>query len=146
MFIANFSDGTTARERQGDNDQEGVYWDDLPDKPISALHLTLPVEVKARQSDGSIVSLPPPAISISNYSRYYFANQAVSRIFTMQGGGIGGIGNGEGTVTHQIIAGIDDEHDFVLWIEVDRKANVVTKRFRISKLEVRQESFKKGIL
>jgi hypothetical protein len=45
MFIANFADGTTVRERLSDSDQEGVYWDDLPDKPITALHLTLPVDL-----------------------------------------------------------------------------------------------------
>jgi hypothetical protein len=146
MFIANFADGTTVRERLSDSDQEGVYWDDLPDKPITALHLTLPVEVKARQSDGSVVSLPPPVVSLSPYNRYYFANQAVSTIFSMQGGGVGGVGGGEGIVTHQIIAGIDDEHDLVVWIEVDRKANVVVKRFPTSQLKVRPEVLKQGLL
>jgi hypothetical protein len=64
----------------------------------------------------------------------------------MQGGGVGGVGGGEGIVTHQIIAGIDDEHDLVVWIEVDRKANVVVKRFPTSQLKVRPEVLKQGLL
>ena len=145
MFIVNFADGTTVRERTNDADTEGVYWDDLPDKPITALHLTLPVEFKARQVDGSVITLPPPATSISNYNRYYFANQAVNLIFSLNDPN-GTAGGGQGTVTHQIIAGIDDEHDFVLWIEIDRKENVNIKRFPVNQLKVRHEVLKQGII
>ena len=145
MFIANFADGTTVKERLNDADTEGVYWDDLPLKPITGLHLTLPVEVKARQADGSVVALPPPVVSLSHYSRYYFANEAVNLIFALNTPG-STPGSGEGTVVRQVIAGIDDRHDFVLYIEVDRKANVNIKRFPISQLKVRPESLKEGVI
>jgi hypothetical protein len=134
MFIAQFADGTTVKERLHEGDTEGVYWDDLPDKPITALHLTLP----------GFVSLTPPVVTLSNYTRYYFANQARADIFSLQGGGIAGVGNGQGTLTHQIIAGVDDEHDFVLYIEVDRKANVQIKRFSVSQFTVTPEALKQG--
>src|SRR4051812_35520092 len=98
MFIVNFADGTTVKERLHDGDTQGVYWDDLPDKPITALHLTLP----------GFVSLTPPVVTLSNYNRFYFANQARANIFSMQGGGVTGAGDGTGELTHQIIAGVDD--------------------------------------
>src|SRR5690349_2216953 len=129
MFIVNFADGTTAKERLDDNDTEGVYWDDLPDKPITALHLTLPVQAKralnkykleGEKPELDYIELPPPTISISKYTKYYFANQAVNRIFSLNDGN-GTVGGGVGTVTHQIIAGVDERNDFVLYIEVNKK-------------------------
>ncbi len=136
MFIVNFADGMTVKERLHNGDTQGVYWDDLPDKPITALHLTLP----------GFVSLTPPVVSLSHYSRFYFANQARAAIFSMQGGGVNGVGNGSGELTHQIIAGVDDEHDLVVYIEVDRKANVQVRRFPVSQFPVRPESLKQGIM
>src|SRR5689334_6792090 len=118
MFIANFADGSTVRERQDDSDTQGVYWDDLPDKPITALHLTLPVQARkvinkvklvGEKPELDYIELAPPVVSISNYDRYYFANQAINKIFTINDPNGGSMGGGQGTVTHQIIAGVDDE-------------------------------------
>ena len=95
--------------------------------------------------DGNIADLPPPVVSISHYTKYYFSNQAVSTIFSVQGGS-GTIGSGQGTLTHQIIAGIDEAHDFVLYISIDRKANVQIKRFPVSQLTARPEALKLGIM
>ncbi len=145
MFIANFADGTTAHEKIDINDVEGVYWDDLPDKPITALHLTLTKGFQGTMSSGKVVSVPPSVVTISNYTRYYFANEATSTIFTINGA-LATVSDSKPTITKQIIAGIDDRNDFVLYIEVDTKGNVNTRRFPISQFNVRPEVLKQGMI
>jgi hypothetical protein len=136
MFIVQFADGSTLKERQHDQDFQGVYWDDLPDKPITALHLTLP----------GFPSINPPVVTLSNYTRYYFANEARATVMALDGMAVSGVGDGTGMVIKQVIAGVDDRHDFVLYIEVDKKANVTTHRFPLSQFKVRPEALKHGIL
>lgn len=81
-------------------------------------------------------------VTISNYDKYYFANEAVSVIFRTQGGFQQ---SGQGTLVKQIIAGVDEKHDFVLYIEVDKKANVNIKRFPIKEFKVNPQALKQGV-
>lgn len=145
MFIVNFADGTTAREKIDVNDIEGVYWDDLPNKPITALHLTLTKGFQGRMGTGKTVAVPPSVVTISNYTHYYFANEASATIFSLNGP-VATAANPEPTLIRQVIAGIDQRNDFVLYIEVDRKGNVNTKRFPISQLTIRPEALKQGMI
>jgi len=144
MLITNFADGTSITEKTDEN-PNGLYWDNLPDKPISALQLTLPVLVKARDKFGKIVPLPAPTVTLSNYDKYYFANQAVSTIFAISGTDFAPAEGGRGALTHQIIAGFDFSHDICVWLQVDRYANIITKHFPIAKFNGRLESLRLGV-
>jgi hypothetical protein len=139
VFIANFNDGSSFSENDG-------LWDDLPRKPITALHLTLPVQAKMLNKEtNKVIDLPPPTVQLENFDQYYFANEAVSVIFRTQGG-VTFFDEGKGTLVKQVIAGVDKKHDLVVYVAVDRKANVEIKRFPISKFNVNPEALREGFI
>lgn len=141
MFIAHLSDGTTYAESQG-------YWDNCPDNGITSLHLTLPFAVKKRNPDGTVLDLDPSTVEISGYQAYYFANQAKQVVMTLQGG-VAHAGNYTAQFDRQVMAGIDYEHDFVCYVEVDKRGNVIFKRYTVDvffdKYKINREVLRKGI-
>jgi hypothetical protein len=135
MFIAQYKDGSSFSEKNG-------YWDDMPDKGITSLHLTLPFAIK---KIGTGELLAPSTVQISGFEFYYFANYAET-IALVVGGQAQSAGQGQ--FMKQIMCGLDYTHDFVLWIEVDKRGNVIYKRYTIKKFfhEVKpaSESLRKG--
>jgi len=138
MFIAHLSNGKTFTGKDG-------YWDDCPDQ-IASLHITLPVQVKTMTSDGSVIAMPPPTVELKNYEAYYFAHEAVAQIMTFGGGQVSRVGSGQGTEIAEVMAGIDYKHDLVVYIRVDKKANITVKRFPVKELKVRESALRKGVL
>jgi hypothetical protein len=141
MFIVYFQDGSSYSENQG-------YWDTAPDKGITALHLTLPFSIKKRNSDGTVTEYPPSSAQISGYQAYYFANQATQVVMTIQGG-VATTSDYAPQFDRQVMAGIDYEHNFVLYVEVDRQGNVITKRYSVDvfmdKYKINKDVLRKGV-
>jgi hypothetical protein len=127
MFIINYKDGSQFSENKG-------YWDDAPDKGITALHLTLPFTIKKRLPDGTVQVLDPSTVMISGFEAYYFANYAETIALVVSNGPVQSARPiGQGEFVKQIMAGIDYTHDFVHWVEVDKRGNVTFKRYTITK-------------
>lgn len=142
MFIAHLKDGRTITEQD-------CTWDEVPDTGITSLELTLPVHLKRINNvTGETEDLPAPTTHLSNYDAYYFANEAINVIFRTLSGAVW-MGDGKGTLMKQVIAGIDYKHDLIIYIEVDKKANVTVKRFPVSyftegKNKIQSSALRKG--
>lgn len=143
MFIAHLKDGTTVTEKD-------CTWDEVPNIGITSLELTLPVHLKRINNETGVTEdLPAPTVHLSNYQAYYFANEAVNVVFRTLSGNVF-MGDGKGEVIKQVIAGIDYEHDLIMYIEVDKKANVTVKRFPITRFtegesKVSPEALRQGV-
>jgi len=140
MFVAHLQDGTTYSEHQG-------YWDTCPDTGITSLHLALPFAIKKKNPDGSVLELDPSTVEIAGYQAYYFANQAKSVVMTLQSG----VAYSSGTTAQfdrQVMAGIDYDHDFVCYVEVDKRGNVIFKRYSVDvfmdRSQINMEVLRKG--
>lgn len=122
MFIADFKDGSHFSENKG-------YWDECPDKGITALHLTLPFTVR-KVGTGEV--LDPSRVTISGYKAYYFANE--NRTFIPMGGGPAPthIPPGQGEFYRQVMCGVDWRKDFVCWVEVSKRGDVKFKRMSVA--------------
>jgi len=141
MFVIHYQDGSSYSENQG-------YWNDAPDNGVTALHLTLPFAIKKRNPDGTVSEYPPSSVQISGYQAYYFANQAKQVVMTIQGG-VATASDYAPQFDRQVMAGVDYEHNFVLYIEVDRQGNVTTKRYTVDvfmeKHRINKDVLRKGV-
>jgi hypothetical protein len=141
MFICHLSDGSTYSENQG-------YWDTCPDTGITSLHLTLPFAIKKRNPDGTVVELDPSTVEIGGYQAYYFANKARNTVLVLQAG-VANAGSYTPFYDGQVMAGIDYEHDFVCYVDMDKRGNVTFKRYSVAgfmeKYQVKQEVIRKGV-
>lgn len=132
-FIAQFQDGDSFSGKQG-------YWDDCPNKGITALHVAMPFNVR-NKATGEL--LEPSTIMLSGYEDYYFAKQA-KNIVPLHAGmppTLEEIG--------VVFAGIDYTHDFVNYYEMDKRGNIKSSRFTIDRFmktfNINKKSFRKGI-
>ncbi len=137
MFIIHYADGKTLTEKDAGD------WDHVPDNGITSIQLTLPFDIKRINDKGEQIDTHTPVVTLSNYDHYYCAKEAVALIMGMAGHQMDFKG-GQGTVVKEVLAGIDEKHDLVIYLEVDRKANVTIKRFPISDLKVRPATLRRG--
>ncbi len=132
MFIVHTSTGKTYLE--------GVnvpHWDALPDEGITSIQITLPHK-RPHTNDNATITIG------GKYDRYYCAYQAVAQVLTMAGNE-GSMTAGQGTITHQVVAAIDDERNEVVYLEVNvTTGDVKAMKFDIEQLKVAPHSFKKG--
>lgn len=133
--------GSSYSENQG-------YWDTCPDVGITSLHLTLPFAVKKRNPDGSVENLDPSTVEIAGYEAYYFANQATAIALSLQGG-VAHAYPGTPQFDRQVMAGIDYTHNFVAYVEVDKRGNVIFKRYTVDafmeKFKVNTDTLRRGL-
>lgn len=111
------------------------------------MHLTLPFTVKRKLPDGSVEELDPSTVELHGYEAYYFANKAKATVLEITQG-IATRPNDAPVWDGQVMAGIDYTHDFVLYIDIDPRGNVRTKRFTVQRfmdeLKLNPESLRKG--
>ncbi len=143
MFIVHFKDGETFTEEKG-------TWDDVPNKPITRLEITLPFIITGYDPQtGKNFRAPSPAVGIGGYDKYYCANVAVATIFKGENGKFT-VGSGHGEVVAKTMTGIDEKRDFALIVTVDRKGNTDIKRMKYSRwvkeLRIRTNTFRPGVL
>ncbi len=129
--LAMFQHGASLNDVKREFTSKDGYWDDCPvDKQIPALHIALPFTIRKMQENGQLKELPQSTVMLSGYDKYYFAKRASNIV---------PIGQGK-MLTDQAItvekgacmAGIDVKRDFVLFIEVDKRGNIITKRYSIA--------------
>lgn len=139
-FISQFKDGSNFSGTQG-------YWDDCPDNGITALHVTLPFSIKKRNPDGSVTELDPSTVMISGFEKYYFAHRAKSSVSVGRDAIVSQSPNAP-EYLGCCMAGLDYTHDFVLYIEIDKRGNVVNKRFTIDRFmktyQIAESALRKG--
>lgn len=120
-----------------DKSKNQIYftWDHLPTNiRISSLQLTYPFKVKLENKKGIPVRSYAPNLTIGNFDRYYFSNEATQKIMISDNKQIP-IGSAQ--LEAKIIAGIDDHLKFVLEIRMDKSGNSSINKFPLSDLEAR---------
>jgi len=144
MFTINTKDGKSYSEGQKffdkENKERPFTWDDVPqDVKIVSLQLTYPFPVRFRKPDGSSSEEVSPKLTIGNFDRYFFFNEATMPLL-VQGQKV--IREGVATLEAKSIAGIDDRSKIVLEIRMDRWGNCTVKKYPLKQLE---RSIKEGL-
>lgn len=151
MFIVNLKDGRTLVEGK-----DVPYWDDVP-SGITGIQLTLPFHRKVSYPkpqyeviDGKtvekLVDLPAPSVKIGRYDKYYCAYQAVANVMRINGVEGKFEPSGQGTITHQVMAGIDLKRQEVIYVELNVKtSDIQIKKLNIEEFKVSENSLKQGV-
>ena len=126
MFIATLSTGTLVVEGK-----DVPHFDACPDG-ITSMQLMMPYTIRKQVGDQTLQR--NAVISIGRYDKYYCAKQAVANIMSVSGGVGKMTQGGQGIVTHEILAGIDESKNEVLYLELNVKTgDVVIDKFDYDK-------------
>jgi len=119
MFVATLSTGKLVVEGK-----DVPHFDACPDG-ITSMQLMMPYIVTRPVGDGHILKRNA-VISIGRYDKYYCAKQAIANIMSVQVN-IGQMTQGgQGIVTHEILAGIDESKNEVVYLTLNVKTGDVT--------------------
>lgn len=125
MFIVKYPDGRIINEKD-------MVWDDIPEG-MNRVELTLPIPVSyIDPKTNETVKAPARTTSLKGFDKYYFYNEAVSRI--APGGGI------EQELVAKAIGGI--KGDNVIEVKIDKGGFSSVSYFTIEQLA--QTGIKKG--
>lgn len=146
MFIVRFQNKNNKSYNEGETFQDEkdqkkkLTWDDIPRNiKITALQLVYPFPVRFKKADGTLAEPFSPKLSIKNFDRYFFFNEATVPLM-VQGTKV--ISEGIPELQAKTIAGIDDKVGIVIEWRMDKFGNISVEKYSLKKLE---ESIKSGL-
>ena len=145
MFIVTLSNGKTMVEGR-----DVEHFDACPDG-ITSMELLMPHAIY-KQIDNK-THKRNAVLTIGRFDKYYCAKQAIANVMSVQGNVGQMIQGGQGTITHEILVGIDlsEGKRECLYIELNIKTgDVVIKKFDydwwIKNYNINPKSLKSGSL
>ena len=141
MFVATLYNGKAIVEGK-----DVPHFEACPDG-ITSIKLLMPYFITRRLGDQTLKR--NAVVSIGRYDQYYCAKQAVASVISF--GSSQGMREGQGTVTHEILAGIDKAKNEVLYLELNlTTGDLIIDKFDydmwIKKSGINEKLFKKGAL
>ena len=118
MFVATLSNGKIIVEGK-----DIPHFDACPDG-ITSMQLMMPYSITKQV--GNQLLRRNAVMAIGRYDYYYCAKQAVARVMSINGNVGQMTEGGQGEITHEILAGIDEVRDEVVYVALNVKTGDVT--------------------